>query len=77
MSKSYKFPMFKLKNDTFLKRLSNKIVRKCSTLSNGKSYKKVFNSWEICDYRSYPSTRRTRWLTEEEMIELIKKERRK
>ena len=77
MSKSYKFPMFKLKNDTFLKRLSNKIVRKYPILSNGKSYKKVFNSWEICDYRSYPSTRRTRWLTEEEMIELIKKERRK
>lgn len=77
MSRSYKFPMFKLKNDTFLKRLSNRIVRKYSTLSNGKSYKKVFNSWEICDYRSYPSTRRTRWLTEEEMIELIKKERRK
>jgi len=77
MSKSYKFPMFKLKNDTFLKRLANRIVRKHAVLPNGKSYKKVFNSWEICDYKSYPLIRKTRWTTEEEMIEIIKKERRK
>lgn len=77
MSRSYKFPMFKLKNDTFLKRLSNKIVRKCPVLVSGRSYKKAFNSWEICDYRSYPVIRRTRWYTEEELIEMIKKERRK
>jgi hypothetical protein len=69
--------MFKLKNDRFHKRLANRIVRKCPVLVSGRSYKKAFNSWEICDYKSYPSTRRTRWLTEEELIELIKKERRK
>ena len=77
MSKSYKFPMYKLKNDTFFKRLANSEVRKHAVLPNGKSYKKVFNSWDICDYKSYPSTQGTRWMTEEEMIEMIKKERRK
>lgn len=77
MSRSYKFPMFKLKNDRFYKRLANRIVRKCPVLVSGRSYKKIFNSWGICDYRSYPVIRKSRWLTEEETMELIKKERRK
>lgn len=53
MSKSVKkTPIFK---GTYPdgKRLANKKVRKEKQLSSGNYYKKVFNSWNICDFNSY------------------------
>lgn len=54
MSRSYKrHPITKDKNSKFGKRLAVKAVRKDDGISNGKSYKKKFCSWNICDYRIY------------------------
>ena len=36
-----------------MKRIANKRVRKDMTITNGKQYKKVSNSYDIVDYRSY------------------------
>jgi len=54
MSRSYKrHPVTKDKNYKFGKRLAVKAVRRDDGISNGKSYKKKFCSWNICDYRIY------------------------
>ena len=55
MSRSHKIPMFKLKNRKFAKKLSNKKVRRFKkSIANGKAFKKIFPSWDICDYNSWP-----------------------
>jgi hypothetical protein len=38
----------------WVKRQAAKAVRRCDgTIANGKSYRKLFCSWDICDYRFY------------------------
>jgi len=36
----------------FAKRAANKKVRKYAELSNGSGYKRLFESWTICDYKA-------------------------
>jgi hypothetical protein len=44
-----------MKNWKLGKFYSNKVARKYKFLSGkGKSYKKLFSSWDICDYKSFP-----------------------
>lgn len=60
MSRSYKHtPVYKSSSrssNTFQKRQANKKVRKYSSeqfKNNGKAYRKIFESWNITDYRFY------------------------
>ncbi|HAH17786.1 MAG TPA: hypothetical protein DCL29_02025 [Eubacterium sp.] len=51
MSRSYKkHPRVKDKNNKGMKKYANKKVRHTKDIPNGKAYKKVFESWDICDY---------------------------
>ena len=55
MSRSYKkFPFCKCENSCKSgKKFANKKVRRHKKeISNGRSYKKLYESWDICDYRS-------------------------
>ncbi len=54
MSRSYKrYPSFSDGGDThFSKREANKKVRKNWGISNGGSYKKAYEQWNIRDYKS-------------------------
>lgn len=46
----------------FFKRRSNKVIRKTENIPDGKAFKRVINSWDICDYRWYESpTSMSRW----------------
>ena len=57
MSRSYKYPVWKDKANKYVKRMASKAVRRCKDLENYKGYallKKLFNSWNICDYKWYP-----------------------
>lgn len=65
MSRSYRKPIavdgYKSKWKQTAKRIANKRVKLKSDLSNGASYKKVSNSWDICDYKfDLPNTPRNR-----------------
>ena len=54
MSRSFKkFPCVTDhgKSTYLYKRMANKKVRHTQDLPNGKAYKKVFDSWDICDYK--------------------------
>lgn len=52
MSRSYKkTPGFVAKKIKFMKRQANKRVRRAKNVSNGSSYKKLFCSYDICDYK--------------------------
>lgn len=55
MSRSYKrAPVCKDQATRFAKRLASKAVRRYKdALPNGKHYRKVFCSWNICDFRFY------------------------
>jgi len=55
MSRSYKKNPFFIvpKNKAFFKKYANKKVRNCFVLADGKAYKKVFNSYDIIDWRFY------------------------
>ena len=81
MSRSRKVPMFKLKNRKFAKKLSNKKVRRFKkSIANGKAFKKIFPSWDICDYNSWPVPFPIYMLGEfnrDDYEEFIKKYRRK
>ena len=55
MSRSYKKPYRKDKNDTFAKKQASKKVRK-SDISDGSLYKKVYQSWDICDHNYFDSS---------------------
>lgn len=54
MSRSYRKPWWtegtKRKPE---KRQANKRVRKQEDLSEGNAYKKIYCSWDICDYKIY------------------------
>lgn len=56
MSRSYKrSPVYTVKGDSkYWKREANRKVRKAKGLGKkSKMYKKVYESWHICDYRFY------------------------
>lgn len=38
------------------KNVANRKVRRAAKLSSGSSYKKVHESWDICDYKFYDSS---------------------
>lgn len=51
MSRSYKkTPICKDKNSQFGKRKANHTVRRAKDVPNGGGFKKVYESWNICDY---------------------------
>ena len=77
MSRSFKFPMFKLRNSKKYKKLSNKKIRKFKDIIGGKFFKKILNPWNICDYKSYPIEKDTAWFTKDDWTELINKTKRK
>jgi hypothetical protein len=52
MSRSRKkSPIVKDPANKGMKRLANKKVRRTNNIPSGKAYKKVFESWDISDYR--------------------------
>ena len=51
MSRSFKKTAGWCDRNPFSKKLANKKVRKTEELPNGKSYKKVFESWNIHDFK--------------------------
>lgn len=52
MSRSYKhFPCVAYKRYGF-KKIANHKVRRAKNVSNYKYYKKIFQSWEICEHKS-------------------------
>ena len=55
MSRSVKkTPIFKQQNDRAFKRYANKRIRHREELSNGREYKKTFETWNICDFKWFP-----------------------
>lgn len=48
----------------YAKNQANRKVRKAKDLPNGSSYKKVFESWDICDYK-YPADTKAGWFSNE------------
>jgi len=51
MSRSFrKNPIIK-DSSKWAKQHANKVVRRTQDVSGGKNYKKVFESWDICDWR--------------------------
>ena len=62
MSRSYKKSPWSGDSGPWWKRQANKKVRRYKKdLSNGKDYKKLYCSWDICDYGSYKTL--NSWLT--------------
>ena len=65
LARSYRKPVavdgYKSKWKIKAKQLANRAVRLNKDLANGCAYKKVFNSWNICDYKfELPNTPRNR-----------------
>ena len=58
MSRSYKrIPVCKQQNYKLGKKQANRLVRKTKEpIANGSAFKKVFCSWDICDYRTEPTS---------------------
>jgi len=54
MSRSYKYPVFKDHGNREVKRQANKVVRKYLDIIGGKFYRKLFDPWNICDWKWYP-----------------------
>ena len=78
MSRSRKFPMLKLENNSYYKRCANKKVRHVRLpMNKGSYYKKFFSSYDICDYSEYPTIKKSLIISLEEYIEQIKLARRK
>lgn len=60
MSRSYKhFACFKATQKGF-KKIANKRVRRSEIVADHKFYKKIFQSWNICDHRDDYSIRQFR-----------------
>lgn len=62
LGKSYRKPIavdgYGSKLKPKLKQLANRAVRLAPIISNGGSYKKLSNSWNICDYKfNLPNTK--------------------
>lgn len=57
MSRSYRKPYwtqdYGSKARKLAKRWSNRKVRRNLDINNGAAYKKLFNSWDICDWKIY------------------------
>jgi hypothetical protein len=53
MSRSYRKPYVREEKKKWAKRQANKRVRRCKNLQDGCRYKKIYNSWNICDYGWY------------------------
>jgi hypothetical protein len=52
MARSYKHsPVAKLENDKFFKKWANRVVRRRKEVPSGKAYKKLFDSYNICDFK--------------------------
>ena len=71
MSRSYKKNVVwtqgqsRSKNRKWWKREANKKVRKYKSIPNGKSYKRIYDSWNICDWKFGSWTNSDiRWLIE-------------
>jgi hypothetical protein len=60
MSKSYKYPVFK-SNTNQMKKIANRCIRKklkrLLTCRKGNWYRKLFNPYNICDWKIYPKTK--------------------
>jgi hypothetical protein len=57
MSRSYRKNFitqqsYRSKTPSFFKRLANRKARKDPDLPNGNGYRKVYETWNICDYKS-------------------------
>jgi hypothetical protein len=56
MSRSYRKPVvtegYGGKSRRHAKRLANNCVKRAD-VSNGAAYKRVFNAWDICDFKFY------------------------
>lgn len=53
MSRSFKHtPIIKCAGDRSNKKLANRVVRRAEGLYQGKTYRKLFQSWNIYDYIS-------------------------
>ena len=55
MSRSYRKPVAKLKNNTFFKKYYNRkvrLIRKKQDISSGNSYKKYNCCYDICDFNT-------------------------
>lgn len=68
MSKSYKKKTFsKQRNSKWAKKLANRKFRRFKTdADNGKFYKKVFCSYDICDYSFYMPWNEKNWMTKDQ-----------
>ena len=57
MSRSYRYPVwvdsYGSKTKKLDKRFANKSVRRANNVQNGKWYRKLYNPWNIVDWRSY------------------------
>lgn len=57
MSRSYRKPIstdgYGTKHRRLSKTAANRRVRKASDLPNGKAYRKWYNPWDICDWKSF------------------------
>ena len=54
MSRSAKKPIYKDRAPKEIKRKAQRRVRKTDEeISSGSNYKKLFNSWDLCDFKFY------------------------
>ena len=63
MSRSYKNPhVDKCKAGRHImrkmKRVANKAVRHAAEVANGRAFRRIWNSWDLCDHRSWDSDAR-------------------
>lgn len=65
MSRSYRKPFWTQGYGgawrNFAKRQSSKRVRRTKSVSNGNYYKRISNSWDICDYKFYDAKSEQSW----------------
>ena len=52
MSRSYKKPPYSGGNCSDMKRFANQKVRHSKDIPSGKAYRKLFPTWNICEYGS-------------------------
>lgn len=73
MSRSYKKHPYGRQQDNFYKREANRRVRhklnaNFELVDCGKGYRKMYPSWEICEYKSYlPYHRYSRYWSEDKL----------
>lgn len=53
MSRSRRKPWVKIPPDKGAKKRASRAVRKYANVPDGSAYKKVFDSWKICDCKWY------------------------